>query len=357
MDANGKNVRQLTVNRGLDRVPAWSPDGRQIAFTSDRDDDDDIYVMDTDGTNVRRLTNLPGSDWSPAWSPNGAQIAFTSDRDGDNDIYIMDADGGNVRQLTNHPGDDLEPAWSPDGTRIAFGSNRDGALNIYIVDEDGTTIRQLTDEPGWDVLPTWSPDGRQLAFTSDRNGDVDIYVMDADGKNVRQLTNVSGFDYEPAWSPILHPVSSTSRNPTPRATTTPSVAQGILAWLRDWDIFINKLNQKIATTNKLNSDEVSPENQIEEFQQVIDEARSKDGYYGFVFDPGTFLRVPEVRGLDDQLKDYVESTFARSIMYVRYLKTGDRALYEQSQALRVDLNNELRQLRDAVFDLKTKYGL
>jgi TolB protein len=116
MDMDGGNVRQLTDDPGSawDYHPAWSPDGSRIAFASNRDGDDDIYVMDADGRNVRQLTDVPlWFERSPVWSPDGTRIAFVSDRDYDYDIYVMDADGGNVRQLTDDPGRDTSPVWSP----------------------------------------------------------------------------------------------------------------------------------------------------------------------------------------------------------------------------------------------------
>jgi hypothetical protein len=209
MDTDGGGVQQLTDDPASDRYPAWSPDGTRIAFVSIRDGDSNIYVMDADGGNVRQITDRLGGKWSPTWSPDSTLIAFGSNRDGDEDIYVMDADGGNVQQLTDDPGVDRDPAWSPDGTRIAFVSTRDGDSNIYVMDVDGGNVRQLTDDPRQDQSPAWSPDGTRIAFASHLNklnaGGADIgvhiYVMDADGGNVRQLTDAPGSDINPAWSP------------------------------------------------------------------------------------------------------------------------------------------------------------
>ena len=110
----------------------------QIAFVSDRDRNDEIYVMDDDGKNQRNLTNHPSDDYAPSWSPDGTRIVFMSDRDGHVpkgdvlptfEIYVMDADGGNQQNLTNDPSHDMYPAWSPDGKRIAFTSYRDGHVH------------------------------------------------------------------------------------------------------------------------------------------------------------------------------------------------------------------------------------
>ena len=133
MDANGKKIQNLTKHLGRDRHPAWSPNGRQIAFSSIRvgnfgdgnfdAGNYDIYVMDANGKNVRRMTEDRSDDILPAWSPNGQKIAFSSRREGNFDIYVMNADGTNVRQLTNHPADDWGPTF---GFTVAFSVSPSG---------------------------------------------------------------------------------------------------------------------------------------------------------------------------------------------------------------------------------------
>ena len=117
IDVDGDNQRRLTNNPSDDLSPSWSPDGKQIAFMSDRDghfmngwSTSEIYVMDADGGNPQNLTNNRHADWSPSWSPNGKRIIFCSDRDGNAEIYVMDADGRNPQNLTNNRHADYSPA-------------------------------------------------------------------------------------------------------------------------------------------------------------------------------------------------------------------------------------------------------
>ena len=113
MNANGTGQLNRTNNPAGDTNPAWSPDGQQIAFTSNRDGNDEIYVMNADGTGQLNRTNNPAGDIQPAWSPDGQQIAFESNRDGNEEIYVMNADGTGQLNRTNNPASDENPDWQP----------------------------------------------------------------------------------------------------------------------------------------------------------------------------------------------------------------------------------------------------
>jgi Tol biopolymer transport system component len=150
--------------------PAFSPDGKQIAFVSDREGPPDryhLYVMNADGTGVVKLTHDFVAEYKPAWSPNGHFLAFVRRFGGQTEIYRINADGTNPINLTNHPDVDVNPTWSPDGTQIAFFSTREGG-GIYMMNADGTGVVRLTPPGGpgqaaWYGLAWYGP--RNLAVT------------------------------------------------------------------------------------------------------------------------------------------------------------------------------------------------
>jgi Tol biopolymer transport system component len=206
--ADGTGLTQLT-DLGVYAWPSgprWSPDGEQIVFTVIHEQGSDIYVVDVDDFHTTQLTS-DGSHRNPEWSPDGQHIAFKSDRDGDREIFVMDADGSNVLQLTHNDVDDLRPRWSPNGDRIVFWSKLDEPFrsDIYTVSTDGSVLMQLTDS-GENQEPVWSPDGTRIAFMSGRiekpgYWDYEIYVMSADGSNAVQLTRNHIDDINPLWCP------------------------------------------------------------------------------------------------------------------------------------------------------------
>jgi Tol biopolymer transport system component len=169
MDADGGNVRPITRNGVFDVFPAWSPDSRQIAFMSNRNLYFEIYVADVEcataaedceGT-ARQLTENRDFDGFPVWSPDGRRLLYSSDRNGNFELYTVETMCGAAanhceaaaRRLTDQPSRDISPAWSPDGRSIAFISGRD----VYVMDADGGNIRHIMDDVLPDQFLVWRP--------------------------------------------------------------------------------------------------------------------------------------------------------------------------------------------------------
>jgi Tol biopolymer transport system component len=168
MNADGSNVRQLTRSGVFDVYPVWSPDSRQIAFMSNRDSNLEVYVMDADcdetaqfeGCTAYRLTHNGGFDGFPDWSPDGRWIAFSTDRDGNFEIYALPADCYRLpdgcppgRRLTTRDASDVGAVWSPDSSQLAFES----ASDAYVMDADGSHIRLVAHSIARGQALTWRP--------------------------------------------------------------------------------------------------------------------------------------------------------------------------------------------------------
>ncbi len=254
-------ITPLVSDPAWDGTPAVSPDGKRLAFASDRDGDPEIFVMNIDGTGLVQLTDNTFTDFMPAWSPDGSRIAFVSDRtyfvpmEGGTmevaaglELYVMNADGSNIVRLTGGKDDvSLFPSWSPDGQKIAY-MNVSRVAHIYVVDVNpenpqptdltpslelsawsprwspdgqyiifmgdnqvkkgiyrmdaaGGSLTELTrDWPAYAVDPAWSPDGKRIVFASNPSGPVNLYTMTPDGRDIQQLTKDAGYYALPSWS-------------------------------------------------------------------------------------------------------------------------------------------------------------
>jgi TolB protein len=210
MSATGDDQKRLTdaevdpsTPQGLlfQIEPAWSPDGRTIAFASKRSGTLDLYAMKMDGSGTRRLTSTKDDDVQPDWSSDGERIVFTRGSPGR--LYVMGADRAGARRLMGGQAEETEPAWSPDGRWIAYVRRQPGTSirELWLVRPDGSQPRRLTRLNGVAQAPAWSPDGRRVVFSADvGDGRFDIYTVGVDGKGMRLVT--SGEDsFEPAWSP------------------------------------------------------------------------------------------------------------------------------------------------------------
>ncbi len=204
-----QEVTRITTHPATDWVPTWSPDGKRIAFVSDRNNNQSqIWVIDADGKNLMRLTDGFHDD-NPDWSPDGTTIAYHSQRKRTGEypfgvplyeLYLMDSDGSNQRQLVGE--DSIEPCWSPGGTRIVFLFSRKlGELpQLHVVDPDGANMRKLTHNIGETASPAWSPDGNSIAYQHN----FQLWIMDSNGENKRKLTIKNPrkvIDSHPTWSP------------------------------------------------------------------------------------------------------------------------------------------------------------
>ncbi|HUF25737.1 MAG TPA: hypothetical protein VMM18_02050 [Gemmatimonadaceae bacterium] len=200
-------VRAVTATPGpLNITPIFSPDGRSLVYAHGRDDEANLVLVPALGQGAaRRVTVSRGAqaNVSPSFSPDGRRIAYTSDRSGHPEVYISDIDGTNAELLTPFAfGDQYyrsNPDWSPDGRAIAFMSQIDGRFQVMTINLRTRAIRQHSSE-GINEDPSWAPDGRHLVFTSNRTGVKQLYVLDVESGRVRQLTRAGGVRL-PAWSP------------------------------------------------------------------------------------------------------------------------------------------------------------
>ena len=187
-------------SKGLNMTPAWVPGKFELAATLSFSGDQEIYLLTGSGKIIKRLTNMRGSDISPTWSPDGKKFAFVSNRSGNPQVYIQDMVSGKVRRLTYEGNYNTQPNWSPRGNKIAYASFGDNRHNIYVIDVEGRQPLQLTYESGDNEAPSWSPDGSLIVFSSTREGPSRIYVMTASGTDQRRLLTLNGEQTNPKWS-------------------------------------------------------------------------------------------------------------------------------------------------------------
>jgi Tol biopolymer transport system component len=204
--AEGGEPRRLATQGQLIFGLDWTDDGREIVYSSGVSSFSDatLWRVPVDGGPARRLEAVRERGWLPAISPDGRRLAFTR-RSGDTNIWQVAEGGGDQSTATKLIAStltDAAPAFSPDGARIAFSSDRSGTMQVWVCDRDGSNPRQVTFFPApGAALATWSPDSKQLAFSSSLGGRTDIYIINASGGTPRQLTPTDGSnDAAPSWS-------------------------------------------------------------------------------------------------------------------------------------------------------------
>ncbi len=172
-----------------------------IAFQSDRDGYQELYLMDYDGHNQRRISGHKSTSGFSDWSPAGDAIAYMSYFSGPPGIYYVELGTGKKVEIYNQGVLNLSPTFAPDGKTIAFAHSDQSNIDVYLCDRVCTQPKRLTRSQAIDTNPSFSPDGKQLAFTSSRSGRPNIYVMGLDGSNVRRISFEGGYNDSATWQP------------------------------------------------------------------------------------------------------------------------------------------------------------
>ena len=198
-------AKLVSRKKGVNITPDWSPDDERIALTLNLNNgNSEIYIQTLATGALERVTFDPATDVSPSWSPDGRMLTFVSDRSGGPQIYTVDLAAGRFKRISfNESSYNTSPAWSPRGDRIAYVGLVGGKYNIFITSTDGQYQQQITSGQGNNEEPAWSPDGRFLALSSSRAGQKEIYIMRADGTGAKRITFEKGNKTEPAWAPGL----------------------------------------------------------------------------------------------------------------------------------------------------------
>jgi branched-chain amino acid transport system substrate-binding protein len=207
---DGLTEKNLTRNVYSDREPSWSPDGKQVAFVSERDQTTQIYVMNADGSNQTRITSSNTEKWGPSWSPDGKEIAFSTRKNNIFQVTSINLSSKTERDITKNlaPSTSWEPEgypkWSPDGSKIVFWQHDNGdkgkPSEIYVINADGSNLKQLTNYSAVSYFPSWSPDGSKLSFTVNGFGTISLYTMNSDGSNKLRVPQDDVRKFRSSWS-------------------------------------------------------------------------------------------------------------------------------------------------------------
>jgi TolB protein len=202
IDMATREGKRILLQMGFIGNLAEAPNGNKLVvarFKSELMDSSDLWLTDMEGQNRRILTRDIGLTYDPAWSPNGKKIAYISGHGYQtHELCIINSDGTNKQKLTTNQSLELLPAFSPDGKSIAYVSDLTGNYEVWLMDADGSNVRQLTKSEGIDTRPCWSPDGTEILFVSSRGGNMQLWIMNSDGSNPRQLTSGAPCT-DPAW--------------------------------------------------------------------------------------------------------------------------------------------------------------
>jgi TolB protein len=199
-DADGAVSRAVAASSEPLMSPAWSPDGRRLAYVGYDRGNSAIYVYDLQTRIARQVVRERGVNGSPAWSPDGGSLAMSLSFGVNADIYLVNLASGLRRRLTEHRAIDTEPAWSPDGSQIAFTSDREGGPQIYIADLVSGAARRVTRSGRRSMDASWCPDGRSLALVEYRGSRSQIALLDLQNLALHTISD-GPMDESPSFSP------------------------------------------------------------------------------------------------------------------------------------------------------------
>jgi TolB protein len=199
-DSDGYDPQPIVRSPEPILSPAWSPDGRKLAYVSLEGRRSQVYVQEVATGARERVSASPGLNSAPAWSPDGRYLALTLSKDGNPEIYLLTLATGTLQRITNNPAIDTEAAWSPDGSSLVFTSDRGGTPQLYRVFPGGGSAQRLTFEGDYNARASFAPNGRTLALLHRSGGRFRIAALDLETGALRVLTD-SALDESPSVAP------------------------------------------------------------------------------------------------------------------------------------------------------------
>lgn len=204
VNIDGTGFQILDQHPKRDFMPVWSPDGKDILFTSIRDGNHQLYQINLVDKVAKRLVFSSYEDTDGHYSPNGEKVVFSSNRDGNSEIYSFEIANGQMKKLTQTSEFEYTPRWSPDGSRILFKRSKDefSASNLYVMDLSSLESKQITSGNQGEFHQNWSPDGNSICYVQVSNGTFELRIMNLKTKEMKVLVAKEGFQiFYPNWSP------------------------------------------------------------------------------------------------------------------------------------------------------------